>query len=215
MWNSYNILTFTILRHFRTVPMGTVCIFWFILALRNFLVGTVKKPPCIWKSFIQPAAVQAPVLQRRSWHGTSPCCSKSRQRVRCCSCCCHSLGSPPGSLWGHRSKVCPKTSFPDSTFWLRSSPPLSQTYPNGGGPNCRYTCRYSIFCCLTRMGVDLSKWGWTKWIGMPVDIPFSAVYLGSFLFPFVSEKIFHCKPNLAQSLNLYSTHCVDNLSCPW
>ena len=31
---------------------------------------------------------------------------------------------------------------------------------------------------------------------------------------FVSEKIFHCKPNLAQSLNLYSTHCVDNLSCP-
>ena len=42
-----------------------------------------------------------------------------------------------------------------------------------------------------------------------------AVYLGSFLFPFVSEKIFHCKPNLAQSLNLYSTHCVDNLSCPW
>ena len=43
MWNSYNIFTFTILRHFRTVPMGTVCIFWFILALRNFLVGTVKK----------------------------------------------------------------------------------------------------------------------------------------------------------------------------
>ena len=51
-------------------------------------------------------------------------------------------------------------------------------------------------------------------VDTPVDIPFSAVYLGSFLFPFVSEKIFHCKPNLAQSLNLYSTHCVDNLSCP-
>ena len=94
-------------------------------------------------------------------------------------------------------------------------------HKDGGGPIQmgvdqidRYACRYSIFCCLTRMGVDLSKWGWTKWIGMPVDIPFSAVYLGSFLFPFVSEKIFHCKPNLAQSLNLYSTHCVDNLSCP-
>ena len=67
---------------------------------------------------------------------------------------------------------------------------------------------------ITSMGVDLSKWGWTKWIDMPVDIAFSAVYLGSFLFPFVSEKIFHFKPNLAQSLNLYSTHCVDNLSCP-
>ena len=26
----------------------------------------------------------------------------------------------------------------------------------------RYACRYSIFCCLTRMGVDLYKWGWTK-----------------------------------------------------
>ena len=43
MWNSYNILTFTILRHFRTVPMGTVCILWFFLVLRNFWVGTVKK----------------------------------------------------------------------------------------------------------------------------------------------------------------------------
>ena len=104
---------------------------------------------------------------------------------------------------------------PPPTYPTLSSQGWGWTYPNGGGPNCRYTCRYSIFCCLTRMGVDLSKWGWTKWIGMPVDIPFSAVYLGSFLFPFVSEKIFHCKPNLAQSLNLYSTHCVDNLSCPW
>ena len=31
MWNSYNIFTFTILRHFRTVPMGTVftgCFFY-------------------------------------------------------------------------------------------------------------------------------------------------------------------------------------------
>ena len=72
----------------------------------------------------------------------------------------------------------------------------------------------SLNFIIKRMGVDLSKWGWTKLIGMPVDIPFSAVYLGSFLFPFVSEKIFHCKPNLAQSLNIYSTHCVDNLSCP-
>ena len=45
MWNSYNILTFTILRHFRTVPMGTVCILWFFLVLRNFWVGTVKKHP--------------------------------------------------------------------------------------------------------------------------------------------------------------------------
>ena len=43
MWNSYNILTFTILRHFRTVPMGTVRILWFFLVLRNFWVGTVKK----------------------------------------------------------------------------------------------------------------------------------------------------------------------------
>ena len=48
MWNSYNILTFTILRHFRTVPMGTVRILWFFLVLRNFWVGTVKKPPCTW-----------------------------------------------------------------------------------------------------------------------------------------------------------------------
>ena len=46
MWNSYNILTFTILRHFRTVPTGTVRILWFFLVLRNFWVGTVKKPPC-------------------------------------------------------------------------------------------------------------------------------------------------------------------------
>ena len=43
MWNSYNILTFTILRHFRTVPMGTVRILWFFLVLRNFWVGPVKK----------------------------------------------------------------------------------------------------------------------------------------------------------------------------
>ena len=29
------------------------------------------------------------------------------------------------------------------------------------------------------MGVDLSKWGWTKWIGMPVDLrrrPFGLVF---------------------------------------
>ena len=91
---------------------------------------------------------------------------------------------------------------------------------------------------ITRMGVDPSKWGWTKLqvylqifhfllfnkdAGGPIQMGVDqidryacryAVYLGSFLFPFVSEKIFHCKPNLAQSLNLYSTHCVDNLSCP-
>ena len=33
----------------------------------------------------------------------------------------------------------------------------------------------SLTFIIKRMGVDLSKWGWTKWIGMPVDIPFSAV----------------------------------------
>ena len=43
MWNSHNILTFTILSHFRTVPTGTVRILWFFLVLRNFWVGTVKK----------------------------------------------------------------------------------------------------------------------------------------------------------------------------
>ena len=32
---------------------------------------------------------------------------------------------------------------------------------------------------------------------------------------FVSKKIFHCKPNLAKSRNLYGTSCVDNLPCPW
>ena len=46
---------------------------------------------------------------------------------------------------------------------------------------------------------------------------------------FVSEKIFHCKPNLAKSLidpishqtksassrNLYSTPCADNPPCPY
>ena len=29
------------------------------------------------------------------------------------------------------------------------------------------------------MGVELSKWGWTKWIGMPVDLhrrPFGLVF---------------------------------------
>ena len=52
MWNSYNILTFTILRHFRTVPMGTVRILWFFLVLRNFWVGTVKKPTCIYPSIL-------------------------------------------------------------------------------------------------------------------------------------------------------------------
>ena len=29
------------------------------------------------------------------------------------------------------------------------------------------------------MGVDISKWGWTKWIGMPVDLhrqPFGLVF---------------------------------------
>ena len=31
---------------------------------------------------------------------------------------------------------------------------------------------------------------------------------------FVSQKIFHCKPNLAKSRNLYSTSCADNLPCP-
>ena len=50
MWNSYNILIFTILKHFKTVPMGTVWILWFFLVLRNFWVGTVKKPPCIYPS---------------------------------------------------------------------------------------------------------------------------------------------------------------------
>ena len=37
-------------------------------------------------------------------------------------------------------------------------------HKDGGGPIQmgvdqidRYACRYSIFCCLTRMGVDLSK----------------------------------------------------------
>ena len=70
-------------------------------------------------------------------------------------------------------------------------------HKDGGGP--------------IQMGVDqMDRYACTA-----VDIPFSAVYLGSFLFPFVSEKIFHCKPNLAKSLNLYSTPCVDNLSCPW
>ena len=31
---------------------------------------------------------------------------------------------------------------------------------------------------------------------------------------FVSQKIFHCKPNLAKSRNLYGTSCVDNPPCP-
>ena len=51
----------------------------------------------------------------------------------------------------------------------------------------RYACRYSIFYCL----------------------------LGVIFVPLVSEKIFHCKPNLPKSTNLYSTSCVDNRSCPW
>ena len=32
---------------------------------------------------------------------------------------------------------------------------------------------------------------------------------------FVSQKIFHCKPNLAKSRNLYGTSCVDNPPCPY
>ena len=77
-----------------------------------------------------------------------------------------------GMFWGLPEHWPKPPGFLVLKFWttpigLVQSHPLLLHIPHfhhkdGGGPNCRYTCRYSIFSCLTRMGVDLSKWGWTK-----------------------------------------------------
>ena len=45
----------------------------------------------------------------------------------------------------------------------------------------------SLTFIITRMGVDLSKWGWTKWIGMPVDMLFT---WGHFCSPLYLRKYF-------------------------
>ena len=68
MWNSYNILTFTILRHFRTVPTGTVRILWFFLVLRNFWVGTVKKTTLYQLLLSFTNISVALLLSKRNWH---------------------------------------------------------------------------------------------------------------------------------------------------
>ena len=69
-----------------------------------------------------------------------------------------------GMFWGLPEHWPKPLGFLVLKFWttpigLVQSHPLLLHIPHfhhkdGGGPNCRYTCRYSIFCCLTRMGVD-------------------------------------------------------------
>ena len=140
MWNSYNILTFTILRHFRTVPMGTVHILWFFLALRNFWVGTVKKTTlydgrkakssssglATWKTFHPPPGYQGTSRIRLiAW--STPQDRRGREHGWGSS---HNLFCSRSSLAKSYS-LCPKDTAVEPCclpIWRRSwIPPLSES----------------------------------------------------------------------------------------